>query len=241
MTAAQPSGLTCVLFDLDGTLVDSAPGITDCLAEAILAFGGPRLRATTLRAYVGPPIIETVRTLTGLPDERVPEAIAHYRALYRERGIAGSRVFPGIPELLRMLRERGIPVAVATSKRESQARELLAHHGIEGAFAAIAGAAEDDSGADKRGVIESALARLGLPAAGALMIGDRVYDIRGARAVGATAIFASWGYGVPDEADGAAFVARDPHEAARELRALLPEPAPSSESPASAPPQGVVS
>jgi len=213
--------VTCVLFDLDGTLVDSAPGITQCLAKTITAFGGASVSPHSLVSFVGPPVIDTLRAFTDLPQSRLPEAIEHYRALYLERGIAHSSVYPGIPAMLGMLREMGVPVAVATSKRLSHAHAILEHHNLEGSFVAIRGAAEDDSAADKAAVIAAALDGLGAAAAHPVLIGDRSFDVLGAAALGVPAVFASWGYGDPAEAGAAVLVASDPADAARQLRPYL--------------------
>ena len=216
MSTAAAAPVTCVLFDLDGTLVDSAPGITSCLAETIRRFGGPALRPSALRPFVGPPVADTLRTLTDMPESRLGEAVEHYRALYLERGIAESSVFAGIPELLGMLRERGVPLAVATSKRQSHARAILELHGLDSSFAVVSGAAEDDSASAKDVVIRAALeqlAQLGVAVASPLLVGDRSFDIRGAAAAGVPSMFAAWGYGTESEAAGAALVATDPFEA----------------------------
>lgn len=216
MTAATPMRVTTVLFDLDGTLVDSAPGITSCLAETIMRFGGPALRPSALRPFVGPPVADTLRSLTDMPESRLGEVVEHYRALYLERGIAESSVFAGIPELLGMLRERGVPLAVATSKRQSHARAILELHGLHSSFAVVSGAAEDDSASAKHVVIRAALeqlAQLGADTTSPLLVGDRSFDIRGAAAVGVPSMFAAWGYGTAGEAEGAALVATDPIEA----------------------------
>jgi phosphoglycolate phosphatase len=215
--------VTTVLFDLDGTLIDSAPGITSCLAETIRRFGGPALKPATLRAFVGPPVADTLRTLTDVPQSGLSEVIEHYRALYLERGIAESSVFPGIRELLGMLRERGLPLAVATSKRQSHARAILELHGLDSSFAAVSGAAEDESASAKDVVIRAALELLaggGADTAGPMLIGDRSFDIRGAAAAGVPSMFAAWGYGATGEAEGAALVATDPFEAGVLLQAL---------------------
>jgi phosphoglycolate phosphatase len=221
MTATTLTGLSCVLFDLDGTLVDSAPGITACLAETIREFGGPSVRPASLRSFVGPPVIDTLRTLTSLPERQLPAAIENYRARYLATGLQQSSVFAGIPALLAMLREWGVLIAVATSKRESHARAILELHSLTRYFAVVSGAGEDEAGASKSAVIVSALERLGARGSSALMIGDRSFDIRGAAATGIPSMFAEWGYGTADEAQGAAFVAHDPHRASALLHEYL--------------------
>ena len=213
MTATTLTRLSCVLFDLDGTLIDSAPGITACLAETIREFGGPSVRPESLRAFVGPPVADTLRMFTALPEAALPRAIESYRARYWAEGLLQSSVFPGVVALLAMLREWGIPAAVATSKRESHARAILELHSLDAYFGVVSGAGEDEAAAGKNAVIQSALGRLGESPSSSLMVGDRSFDIRGAIVVGLPSMFAEWGYGTPDEAEGAAYLARDPHHA----------------------------
>ena len=208
MTALPLGRVTGVLFDLDGTLIDSAPGITECLAATVAHFGGPVLDPTTLVSVVGPPVIDTLGTYLSVPV--LPQAVEHYRSLYWDRGLANSTVFGGIPALLGMLRELGVPVAVATSKRGSHARAILDHHGLAGRFSVVAGAAEDDTAADKTTLIGVARTQLGEAGAHPVMIGDRSFDIAGALAAGIPSVFAAWGYGAPAEGDGASLVADSP-------------------------------
>lgn len=210
--------LSCVLFDLDGTLIDSAPGITQCMAETIRHFGGPSMPPESLRTFVGPPIAETLHALTSLVEADLLEAIAHYRSTYLERGLHDSVVFPGIHGLLSMLSECGVPVAVATSKREDHARSLLKLHSLDTYFFAVSGASRDESGASKSAVIGAALAQLVGHTSAPLMIGDRSFDIAGARDMNVPAMFAQWGYGTMEEAEGAALTARDPHHASALLQ-----------------------
>lgn len=224
MTSPKLTRVSCVLFDLDGTLVDSAPGITRCLALAIHRFGGPLLKPSTLTAYVGPPVAVTLQTLTGLPAERVGEAIDFYRSTYLEQGLNDSCAFEGIHALIGELREWDVPLAVATSKRESHARALLELHSLDTSFAVISGAAPDDSGADKRAVVESALRRLehsGHDVSAPVLVGDRSYDVAGAVAAGIPAIFAGWGYGETAESQGAVAIAHTASQAAVLLRPYL--------------------
>jgi phosphoglycolate phosphatase len=221
MTRTALNRVTCVLFDLDGTLIDSAPGITRCLAQTIRDFGGPSVSPASLVPFVGPPVVDTLRGFTDLPQSRLPDAVEHYRALYLESGIAQSSVFAGIPALLGMLRELRIPAAVATSKRTSHARAILDQHNLASAFVTISGAAEDDSAADKPAVIAAALHGLGRSSAHPVLVGDRSFDMRGAEVLDIPAVFAGWGYGDVAEAEGAAVIANHPDEVAAALRPHL--------------------
>lgn len=225
MDTVWPVRLTCLLFDLDGTLVDSAPGITSCLAETVAAFGGPALIPSDLIPFVGPPIVDSVATLTGLPHSRLPEAVQAYRARYLSEGIALSNVFPGVFGLLSSLSAANVPLAIASSKRESHVRAMLELHHLDDAFTVMSGAAEDDSESEKEVVIASALERLaarGVDTSAPVLVGDRSFDVRGAATAGIPAIFASWGYGSPEESEGSCATATDPHHAWELLKQSLP-------------------
>lgn len=216
MDTAWPPRVSCVLFDLDGTVVDSAPGITSCLAETVTTFGGPAFEPSALTSFVGPPVADSLRTLTGLPHSRLPEAVEAYRALYLRKGIALSNVFPGVHALLSALREVDVSLAIASSKRESHARAILELHHVDDAFTVINGAAEDDTASEKEVVIASALTRLtasGADVSAPILIGDRIFDVRGAVAARIPAIFAAWGYGDAEESEGSCATATNPHHA----------------------------
>jgi phosphoglycolate phosphatase len=220
---------TCVLFDLDGTLVDSAPGIVECLAATLAEFGYPIKGNTGLKRFVGPPIADTVRALTGLSEERVGAAVTRYRELYSQRGISNSSVYAGVFGMLDALRELGMPAAVATSKRESQANALLELHGLLPYFVVVSGAGEDESHSSKAEVIGGALSRLAsrkISLNRVVVVGDRQYDVAGAAAHELPTIFASWGYGSSSEAAGAWTRARSP---ARVIDALRERPQPSTQ------------
>ncbi|KQV26359.1 HAD hydrolase-like protein [Yonghaparkia sp. Root332] len=221
MTAGALTRVSCVLFDLDGTLVDSAPGITECLAQTVREFGGDDHPPESLREFVGPPVVETLRALTRVPAPELPRVVQHYRALYWERGMHESSVFPGIRALLDAIHRSNVPIAVATSKRESHARAILQLHSLESGFIAVHGAGEDDEGGGKVTVIRAALRSLAAAAEAPLMIGDRSFDIRAASAVGIPSLFAQWGYGRRHESEGSIVTASDPLHARELISPLL--------------------
>lgn len=213
----------CVLFDLDGTLVDSAPGIVDCLAATLRTNGHPVHDAGSLKRFVGPPVADTIRDLTGLSDVGVARAVRDYRDLYAERGIQNSAVYPGIFGLLVALQELGVGMGVATSKRESHASAMLTNHGLTGFFSVVAGADEQDAHSTKTEVLASGLARLessGLDISRTWYVGDRTYDVAGGIAVGVPVIFASWGYGGIDESAGAIATSDSPSRLLKILTSL---------------------
>ncbi|OBI78104.1 HAD-IA family hydrolase [Mycobacterium sp. E740] len=192
-TATRPQ---LVIFDLDGTLTDSAQGIVSSFRHALASVGAAVPDGDLAGMIVGPPMHHTLRRL-GLGDQ-TDAAIAAYRADYRTRGWAMNRVFDGIPELLADLRAAGVRLAVATSKAEPTAQQILAHFGLADCFEVIAGASVDGSRASKVDVVAHALAQLGDLPERVLMVGDRCHDVEGAAAHGIDTVVVGWGYGKGD-------------------------------------------
>jgi phosphoglycolate phosphatase len=191
--AARPQ---LVLFDLDGTLTDSAQGIVSSFKHALGKVGAVVPDGDLASRIVGPPMHHTLREM-GLGDD-VDAAIAAYRADYSTRGWALNRLFDGIAPLLADLRASGVRLAVATSKAEPTARRILARFGLDGHFEVIAGASVDGSRATKSEVVAHALAQLRPLPERVLMVGDRSHDVEGAAEHGIETIVVSWGYGRAD-------------------------------------------
>ena len=204
-----------VIFDLDGTLVDPAGGITDGIAAALTELGLPVPGKSRMDAMIGPKLSHSLTEIAGVPAALLEDAIRIYRAHYVSTGIAQSRLYPGIRELLEDFVAAGRPIAVATQKPEGLARTVLAHHGIAGLFHSIRGSAADEAAAGpgsasvpeeavpegKAGIVAAALSDLavaGPTAAGrAVMVGDRAQDVAGAAANGLDCIGVGWGF-APD-------------------------------------------
>ncbi|NQX05870.1 HAD hydrolase-like protein [Rathayibacter sp. VKM Ac-2856] len=211
---------TCILFDLDGTITDSAPGITGTLADTFVELGRPVPTPAELLAYVGPPLLDAFRELGGMSVEESQAALVVYRRRYNAGGLFDSSVYPGLPELLASIAAAGVPLSLATSKPESAARRILEHYGLAQHFTVICGASEDEVRSAKADVVEEALRRLreiGVDLSTPVMVGDREHDVLGAAAHGVPTIMVEWGYGSPIEAVGTIAVA----SGADELRALL--------------------
>jgi phosphoglycolate phosphatase len=196
-----------VLLDLDGTLMDSAPGITASAAHAFRALGLPVPDTATLRSFVGPPIIDSFPA-HGVPLERLDEAVAAYREVFTESGMWDNAVFDGIPEQLRRLREAGCALVVATSKPQVFAGPITERFGLAPLLDGVFGAPLDEQ-STKGEVIAKALAALGRAAGGApaLMVGDREHDVVGAREHGIDCLGVGWGYAAPGELEAAGAVA----------------------------------
>lgn len=205
--------ITCVLFDMDGTLLDSAPGVTSSAAEALTAVGAPIPSHEVLRGFVGPPMIESFRSVAGLSEPIAQRALRHYRAAYAERGAEQSCLYEGITEVLAEVQRAAIPMAVATSKVEDQAVRLARRFDLAERFISVCGASDSEGRAAKGEVVAEALLRLeafGADVSNPVMVGDRSHDIAGAASHGIPTIFVSWGYGDAEETAGAAAVAETP-------------------------------
>lgn len=199
-------GWTCVLFDLDGTLIDSAPGIIDSLKRVLTAAGIPVPPEAILTTYVGPPLLRALADDFGLDHERAHELLTVYRRDYAEHGALDTAVFPGLRGILERLTAAGVPLAVATSKPETQAVRILEHLNVAAFFEVIAGAHDDESHSGKAEIVANALERLrarGVNTDNPVMIGDRIYDVDGAAAHDIPTVLVEWGYGSPSEAHDA--------------------------------------
>jgi phosphoglycolate phosphatase len=204
------SAVRTILFDLDGTLVDSAPLITHHLAGALRAVGATVPGPAGLLSLVGPPF-ETALPAIGLTAEQTTAAIAHYRGTYDAVAAEQSLLFPGIPALLEKLDAAGLRLAVATAKPEDTARRIVAGVGIAERFVLVGGSNPTVGRVGKGPVIASVLARLSIDPAHApvVMVGDRSHDVEGATANGVPAIGVGWGYADPGELTGARLVVPD--------------------------------
>ncbi|MFS0728849.1 HAD hydrolase-like protein [Curtobacterium sp. 1P10AnD] len=196
---------TAILFDLDGTISDSAPGILESMTHTFTTVGVPVPDHATLMSFVGPPILDTFHDAMGMDAEQAEHTLAVYREHYLSHGALDSAMFPGIDVVLHTLHEAGLPISTATSKPETPATYILEHYGLTGDIDIITGASDDEVRSSKADVVAEALRRLdarGFDVSRPVLIGDRRHDVEGAAAHGVPTIFAAWGYGSPDEAEG---------------------------------------
>jgi phosphoglycolate phosphatase len=206
-----------VLFDLDGTVSDSAPGILASLRYAFEVNGLPPLDPMTERELLGPPFYDSLPPIVG--DDLLWPVIESYRARYAEAMYLSS-AFAGVAELLAALQRDGRRLAVATSKPEHYAVPIIEHLGLTRYFETIGGDELDGSLRTKALVIGKVLERLGNPdPAEVIMIGDRSHDVLGAREHGIDAIGVRWGYGLPGELEAVhpAHICRTPADVAEVL------------------------
>ncbi|HST49008.1 HAD hydrolase-like protein [Jatrophihabitans sp.] len=211
-----------VLFDLDGTLSDSAPGILGALRASFAEAGLGWVDPDTARSLLGPPFWHSLPPLVG--EERVEAVVEAYRRHYVTDGaMFDTTCYDGVLEVLQDLTGRGYRLAVATSKPEPHASEIVAHLGLAGFFVTIGGDTLDGARDSKALVVGEVLRRLGEPdPARVLMVGDRSHDVLGAAAHGLACAGALWGYGTAAEltAAGAVRLCAKPAE----VLELLPRP-----------------
>ncbi|CAN5149821.1 HAD-IA family hydrolase [soil metagenome] len=206
---------SCILFDLDGTIVDSAPGILESLRFVYRELGLPVPSTAELMRWVGPPILDSFRDLAHLDVEESARALAIYREDYITHGVNDATIFAGMPEVLAAVKAAGIPFSLATSKPEVPATAILEHAGLLDLFTVITGASADEVRSAKKDVVAEALIRLralGADTSRPVLIGDRIHDVEGATANGVPTIMVEWGYGTPEERTDAIATVTTPDE-----------------------------
>lgn len=189
-----------LLFDLDGTLMDTAPGIFSVVRYTMEKMGLEEPQ--DMRRFLGPPLFRSMKEFCGLDDERALEAVRIYREKYPVDGLFDSEKFEGVEDMLKEFVDSGYVLGVATSKPEPFARSLLDHFDMAKYFAFIGGSGVDGARDTKREVIEYTLDNLGIADRNSvLMIGDRLHDIVGAKECGLDSVYVLWGYGSRKEAE----------------------------------------
>ncbi len=189
------------LFDLDGTITASHPGITRSVRYALRKMNYPEVPLEELKPFIGPPLIPQFKEQCHMNEEQALQAVAFFRERYSAVGKFESSVYPGIPEMLRRLRDAGQKTGIASSKAEQFVREIVRHFQIDTCFDYIFGAAMDGSRVEKPDVIRFALEQSGYTGRPdrVIMVGDRKYDVEGAHAFGICAAGVTYGYGSREE------------------------------------------
>lgn len=191
-----------ILFDLDGTLSQSAPGIRLSLEKTLADLGIKGIDLSDYTKYIGPPLADTLKNLCGASDELIDKGYDIYKKHYENEGCFLNASYPGIEDVLKALRSRGVKTAVCTSKLEESARAVLKYIGLDGYFDSICGSNRNGSRKDKRDLIPYAVESLGGSArdmSRAVMLGDTRYDAKGAMECGVDFIACLYGYGDPEE------------------------------------------
>ena len=208
-----------ILFDFDGTVFDTVEGITKCVKYALNKFGLDA-ELDSLRCFAGPPLVDMFMEKFNLSREDAVQAVVYYRERYKPTGIYESQPFPGIKELLEGIKALGKPMAIATSKPQIMAEELLVRGGLKEYFDVICGALDEKSNA-KWQVVTRAMESLGAKPEDTVLIGDTKYDVIGAHQCSIPCIGVEYGYAAAGEleANGADYIVKDMEELLKLIKA----------------------
>lgn len=208
-----------VLFDLDGTLTDPKLGITTCVQYALKSFGIEEKNLDKLEPFIGPPLIESFKQFYGFTQEQALQGQEKYRERFAITGWLENEMYPGIDAMLKTLSDQGVKLAVASSKPEVFVEKILVHFGIREYFTAAVGSELDGRRINKDEVVLEALHRLGVvtpkevdayltegrfPGDGSknmacAMVGDRKFDVEGAKAMNLVSVAVAYGYAQGEE------------------------------------------
>lgn len=204
-----------ILFDLDGTLTDSSPGIINSIIYALKKYDITVNNKAELKKFLGPPLHESFREFYGFDEEKSMEAVRFYREYFSTKGLLENEVYDGIPSLLKNLCDKGKRLIVATSKPQEFTDRIMAHFGLCEYFEFVAGSNMDGTRSKKAEVIEYALQKCQVTdKSKVVMVGDRMHDIIGAKAVGIDSVGVEYGYGDYDELNhaGATYIVKTVEE-----------------------------
>ena len=202
--------ITYLLFDLDGTLTNPQEGITKCVQHALRAFGIEEPDLEKLIPFIGPPLIQSFMEFYNMSEEDARKAVAVYRERFSTVGLFENFPYPGIADMLAELKAQGKILAVASSKPTIYVRRILEKFELAPYFDVIEGSNLDGTRVDKKEVIAEVLSQLDNPSADdLLMIGDRKFDVIGAREMGFGCVGVRFGFAAPDELEqsGAVYIA----------------------------------
>lgn len=191
-----------ILFDLDGTLTDPKIGITTCVQYALHKMGIEEPDLDRLKPFIGPPLTDSFREFYGMNEEEAVQAVEYYRERFSTVGLFENEVYPGIPDLLADLKQKGRKLAIASSKPTVYVKRILEHFSICEYFDVIVGSELDGTRCRKEEVVEEALRQLvpdDVAEKNVVMIGDRRFDIEGAKAYRVPSIGVDYGYAAEGE------------------------------------------
>ncbi len=193
-----------ILFDLDGTLTDPAEGITNSVAYALSKFGIEVADKSELNKFIGPPLIPSFREFYGFSEENAKLAFSYYREYFAPHGIFENNIYSGIEKMLKKLSEENKTLILATSKPQEFAAKILEHFGIKEYFFMVCGNTLDESRPTKKDVIGYVMKSFpDMTGENSVMVGDRKYDIEGAKAFSLPSVGVIYGYGDEKELSSA--------------------------------------
>ena len=187
-----------ILFDLDGTLIDSALGITNSFIHALNKYD-IHIQREELNSLIGPPLMDSFINHFGFDNEKAEEAVRYFREYFKEKGVLENELYPNVKELLAKLKEDGYTLCIATSKPEVFTLEILTHYDILKYFSYVSAASIDDTKIKKEDIIRCAIKALKLNPQETIMVGDRKHDIIGANCNNIASIGVLYGFGNKEE------------------------------------------
>lgn len=200
-----------ILLDLDGTISDSREGIVKGVLNALNYFGIEVKDESSLLKFIGPPLSDSFKDYYNLSDEDTETAIKKYREYYSEKGLFENKLYDGMADFLIKAKESGKKIILATSKPETFSKKILEYFKVNEYFDFVAGSTLDGSRSKKEDVIKYAMEKMKIPAEEAIMIGDRCYDIEGAKKNNLDSIGVLYGFGNKEELNnsGADYIAEN--------------------------------
>lgn len=210
------SKYTTILWDLDGTIIDSSPGVFESFNHTFRAIGMPELKPAEMQAFMGPPLRTTFGGLLGMNHEETEEALALYRDFYLKQGGAlNCTLYPGVIETIEKSRAAGITNSLATSKAQRGTKLVGEHFDFLKLFDVLGTAANDETRNSKTDVITYAfeeLRKIDADLSRVILVGDRIHDIEGARHHNLEVVLVKWGFGNEQEWSLADYVVEDAEE-----------------------------
>ena len=209
----------CVLLDFDGTIADTGEGIFSSVRYAIEAMGFDPLPEEVIHTFIGPPVFSSFKRALDLSDEDSAKAVEKYRERYVESGIYQLKIYDGMQKLMEDMKKSGIKLAIASSKPENFIMKILDFLKIDSLFDYISAPESDKAPESKTALVERAVSRSGIEKSRAVMIGDRYFDIDGAKGAGIDSIGVTFGFGSKEELQnaGATYLA----DSAEEIRKII--------------------
>ena len=208
-----------ILFDLDGTLTDPKEGITKSVQYALASVDIDEPDLDKLEPFIGPPLHESFMEFYGFDRDMAMKLAEKYRERFNVTGIFENKIYPGIADMLKVLKEAGCKISIASSKPTVLVERILDHFDIRKYFDSVVGSNLDGTRTKKEEVVEEALRQLACVKEKTAMVGDRKFDIEGARAFGLIGVGVSFGYAQGNELEeaGADYIV----DSVEELQKLL--------------------
>ena len=188
--------MKAILFDLDGTLIDSSEGITKSAQYALAHYGIIENDLSKFYKFIGPPLVASFKKYYDFPEEQAVEAVAVYRERYNKIGLFECSLYPGVRECIEKLKAQGYLIGMASSKPEVSCRRILEHFGILELFDDVVGATFDGRIDTKEEVLNEVMRRWSdVPKDEMCLIGDTMFDVEGANQVGIRTVAVNFGFG----------------------------------------------